>query len=66
MDTVYIGKCRYESQEQIPVWYAGIYRLISSTGTKYAWRVCVHLNAVKFVKKRSKNLKMKSDISPPP
>jgi hypothetical protein len=54
MDRVYIGKCRYESQEQIPVRYAGIYRLVSSTGTKYAWRVCVDLNAVKFVKKNPK------------
>jgi hypothetical protein len=33
MDFVYIGKCRYEIQEQkVPVWYTGIYPPISSTG----------------------------------
>jgi hypothetical protein len=34
MDIVYIDKCRYEIQEQkeVPVWYTGIYRPISSTG----------------------------------
>jgi hypothetical protein len=33
MDVVYIGKCRYEIQEQkeVPVWYTGIYRPISSS-----------------------------------
>jgi hypothetical protein len=30
----YIDKCRYETQKQreVPVWYSGIYRSISSTG----------------------------------
>jgi hypothetical protein len=33
MYMLYIDKCRYEMQEQkVPVWYTGIYRLISSTG----------------------------------
>jgi hypothetical protein len=33
MDIVYIKKCRYEIEEQkeVPVWYTGIYRPISST-----------------------------------
>jgi hypothetical protein len=33
MDIVYVDKCRYEVQEQkeVPVWYTGIYRPISST-----------------------------------
>jgi hypothetical protein len=33
MDVVYIGKHRYEIQEQkeVPVWYTGTYRPISNT-----------------------------------
>jgi hypothetical protein len=33
MDLVYINKCWYGIQEQkeVPVWYVGIYRPISST-----------------------------------
>jgi hypothetical protein len=33
MDIIHIDKCRYEIQEQkeVPVWYTGIYQLISST-----------------------------------
>jgi hypothetical protein len=33
MDTLYIYKCRYETKEQkeVPIWYTGIYRPISST-----------------------------------
>jgi hypothetical protein len=33
MDVVYVDKFRYEIQEQkeVPVWYTGIYRPISST-----------------------------------
>jgi hypothetical protein len=33
MDIVYIGKFRYEIQDQkeVPVWYTGISRLISNT-----------------------------------
>jgi hypothetical protein len=32
--SLYTDKCRYEIQEQreVPVWYTGIYRPISSTG----------------------------------
>jgi hypothetical protein len=38
MDFVYIGKCRYENQEQkVPVWYTGIYPPISSTGNNAVW-----------------------------
>jgi hypothetical protein len=39
MGIVYVDKSRYEIQEQkeISVWYAGIYRLISSTGHKMYW-----------------------------
>jgi hypothetical protein len=36
MDIVYTDKCRYEIQEQkeVPVWYTGIYRPISSTAVQ--------------------------------
>jgi hypothetical protein len=32
MDIIYIDKCRYEIQEQeVSVWYTGIYRPVSSS-----------------------------------
>jgi hypothetical protein len=36
MDVVYIDKCRYDIQEEeeLPVWYTGIPRTISSTNTE--------------------------------
>jgi hypothetical protein len=35
MDVVYIDKCRYDIQEEeLPVWYIGIPRTISSTNTE--------------------------------
>jgi hypothetical protein len=37
MDIVYVDKCRYEVQEQkeVPVWYTGIYRPISSSAENH-------------------------------
>jgi hypothetical protein len=37
MNAVHIEKCRYEIQElkDVPVWYTGKYRPISSTGSNY-------------------------------
>jgi hypothetical protein len=46
MDIVYIDKCRYEIQEQkeVPVWYTGIYRPISSTEYKSCLIVCIKIS----------------------
>jgi hypothetical protein len=46
MDTVYIDKRWYEIQEKIvPVWYAGIYRPISSTGARNTVQVKLAANS---------------------
>jgi hypothetical protein len=44
-----IWKCRYEIQEQkeIPVWYTGIYRPISSTGNNRITRQFYMLGILK-------------------